>query len=98
MTTYTTDFTYFARPGYAYTYVLIDYVEGTVFSVSCESAACALRRVYHRMDGMIRLCRLFGNACNLVLANCNTGKVVAEVKCDFSENRIAHLYDMMEGR
>ena len=98
MTTYTPDYTALRRDGYAYTYALIDYITGEIRTSSCDLPTHPLRHLFQRMDGIRRECRRDGSACHLVLANCCTGEVIAFVETDFSENRIEHLYEMLEGK
>ena len=98
MTTYTSDYTALRRDGYAYTYALIDYITGEIRTSSCDLPTHPLRHLFQRMDGIRRECRRDGSACHLVLANCCTGEVIAFVEADFSENRIEHLYEMLEGK
>lgn len=83
MTTYTTDYTALNRYGYASTYALVDYVTGEVYTSSCDVPSYALQGLYRRMDGEMRAARCRGALCHLVLANCVSGRVIAEVKCDF---------------
>jgi hypothetical protein len=98
MTTYTSDYTALRRDGYAYTYALIDYITGEIRTSSCDLPTHPLRHLFQRMDGIRRECRRGGSACHLVLANCCTGEVIAFVETDFGENRIEHLYEMLEGK
>ena len=98
MTTYTSDYTALRRDGYAYTYALIDYITGEIRTSSCDLPTHPLRHLFQRMDGIRRECRRDGSACHLVLVNCCTGEVLAFVETDFGENRIEHLYEMLEGK
>ena len=74
------DYTSLVRNGYAYTYALVDFTTGDIYTVSCEVGAIALRQLYKRMDSIIREARIFGSTHHLALANCRTNKVLAEVK------------------
>ena len=98
MTTYTSDYTALRRDGYAYTYALIDYITGEIRTSSCDLPTHPLRHLFHKMDGIRRECRNSGSVCHLLLANCCTGEVLAFVETDFGENRIEHLYEMLEGK
>lgn len=74
------DYTSLIRNGYAHTYALVDFVTGEIRTTSCEVGAYALRTLYKRMDGIVREAREDGQAHHLVLANCRSNKVIAEVK------------------
>ena len=74
------DYTSLICNGYAYTYALVDYATGEVYTTSSRFSAYALRTLYKRMDGIVREAREDGQAHHLVLANCRTNKVLAEVK------------------
>ena len=95
----TTDYTTFARYAvYANAYVLVNYTTGEVRCSSCESGTYALRHLYHIFDRELRAARNGGYAIHQVLANVRTGKVVAEVNCDFAQLKlIADLYESLEG-
>ena len=98
MTTNNINFDRLRREGYAYTYALVDFVTGEVFTSSCDLPTYPLRHLFHKMDGIRRECRKDGSVCHLLLANCGTGEVLAFVETDFGENRIEHLYEMLEGK
>lgn len=95
----TTDYTYFARyTSAANAYVLVNYTTGEVRCISCEVAHYALRSLLRIFDRELRLARRDGYAIHQVLANVRTGKVVAEVDCDFAQLKlIADLYEELEG-
>lgn len=95
----TTDYTTFARYAvYAHAYVLVNFTTGEVRCSSCESGAYALRHLYRTYDCELRSARNGGYAIHQVLANVRTGKVVAEVDCDFAKIKlIKDLYESLEG-
>lgn len=95
----TTDYTTFARYAvYANAYVLVNYTTGEVRCSSCESGGYALRHLYHTFDRELRSAQKGGYAIHQVLANVRTGKVVAEVNCDFAKIKlIKDLYESLEG-
>lgn len=95
----TIDYTNYARYAvYTHAYVLINFATGEVRCSSCESGAYALRHLYHTYDRELRSARKGGYAIHQVLANVRTGKVVAEVNCDFAHLKlIADLYESLEG-
>lgn len=74
------DYTSLIRNGYAHTYALVDFVTGEIRTTSCTVGVYALRALYKRMDGIVREAHESGQAHHLVLANCCTNKVIAEVK------------------
>lgn len=83
MATYSTNFTALNRSDYAATFALVDYVTGELRTRSCDVPSYALQSLYRRMDGEMRAARCRGALCHLVLADCVSGRVIAEVKCDF---------------
>lgn len=95
----TIDYTYYARYAtHAHAYVLINFTTGEVCCSSCENSAYALRHLYRTFDREIRSARNDGYAIHQVLANVRTGKVVAEIDCDFAHPKsIADLYESLEG-
>lgn len=76
----TYDYSSLIRGGYAHTYALVDFATGEVRTTSCDIGAVALRALYKRMDGILREARGTQEAHHLVLANCRTNQVIAEVK------------------
>lgn len=95
----TTDYTQFARYASATNaYVLVNYTTGEVRCTSCEVAHYALRGLLRIFDRELRLARRDGYAIHQVLANVRTGKVIAEVNCDFAQLKlIEKLYEELEG-
>lgn len=83
MATYSTNFTALNRSDYAATFALVNYTTGEVYTSSCDVPSYALQGLYRRMDGEMRAARCRSALCHLVLANCVSGRVIAEVKCDF---------------
>lgn len=63
------------RHGYANTYAVVNFTTGEVYTSSCEAGAIALRAMFKRFDGL----RRYGEGDHLVLANCVTNVVLAEV-------------------
>ena len=63
------------RHGYANTYAVINYTTGEVYVSSCEVGGYALRTTFKRFDGL----RRYGANDHLVLVNCVTNTVLAEV-------------------
>ena len=94
-----TDYTQFARyAAYSNAYVLVNYTTGEVRCSSCESGGYALRHLYRTYERELRRARNGSYAIHQVLANVRTGKVVAEVNCDFAQLKlIADLYESLEG-
>ena len=91
------DYTRFNRE-FGANYALVNFVTGEVRTMKCAIPNYALRALYKRLDGEMRLARLWGDNCHLVLANCCTGRVLVEIKRDFHrEQTIAQLYDLLEG-
>lgn len=95
----TTDYTTFSRYAvYTNAYVLVNYTTGEVRCSSCENGAYALRHLYHTYDRELRSAQKGGYAIHQVLANVRTGKVVAEINCDFAQLKLtADLYEGLEG-
>ena len=76
----TYDYSSLIRGGYAHTYALVDFATGEIRTTSCDIGAVALRTLYKRMDGILRVARCTKEVHHLVLANCRTNQVIAEVK------------------
>lgn len=60
---------------YSATYAVVNFTTGEVYTSSCEVGAYALRVMFKRFDGL----RRYGEGDHLVLANCVTNAVLAEV-------------------
>jgi hypothetical protein len=95
----TTDYTTFSRYAvYTKAYVLVNYTTGEVRCSSCASGAYALRHLYRTYDRELRSAQKGGYAIHQVLANVQTGKVVAEINGDFARLKLmADLYEGLEG-
>lgn len=95
----TIDYTSYARYATAANaYVLVNYTTGEVRCTSCDLASVALRDLYKRFDSELRSAQKGGYAIHQVLANVRTGKVIAEVNCDFAKIKlIKDLYESLEG-
>ena len=63
------------RHGYANTYAVINHTTGEVQVSSCEVRAYALRAMFKRFDSL----RRYGENDHLILVNCATNTVLAEV-------------------
>ena len=60
---------------YAFTYAVVNFTTGEVYTTSCEVGAYALRVMFKRFDGL----RRYSEAHHLVLVNCATNAVLLEV-------------------
>lgn len=82
MTTYgdntTNRFYHLVRKGYRYTYALVNYTTGEVYTQSCDKQFLPLHNLYNRFDGIRREFAQSGEQCHMVLVNCRTGEVLAQ--------------------
>lgn len=60
---------------YAFTYAVVNFTTGEVYTSSCEVGAYALRSLFKRFDGLHR----YDKNDHLVLVNCVTNAVLLEV-------------------
>lgn len=74
------DYKTLKHEGYAFTYALIDFTTGEVYTTSCNVARYPLKHLFRKMCGIARAQARGAWARNLVLANCVTNAVVVEIK------------------
>lgn len=74
------DYTTLKHEGYSFTYALVDFTTGEVYTTSCDVARYPLKHLFHKMCGIARAQARGAWARNLVLANCVTNAVIVEIK------------------
>ena len=78
----------YVRPGYRYTYALIDFETGEVRTMSCDRQFAPIKALYGYLDGLRRECERKGEMCHLLLVNCRTGETVEEAWHDYGLDQV----------
>ena len=89
MTTYgdniNNPFYHHTRPGYRYTYVLVNHTTGEVRTMSCDYQGTLLRELYRIYQSELRSAKSELAAIHLVLADARTGEILEETNVHFGQ-------------
>ena len=69
---------FYAHPDYSYSYAIVNYTYGEVYTFSANSGRIALKNALKRFDSILREAKYEGFDVRLGLYNCHTNTLLAE--------------------
>lgn len=105
----TNPFNFYINANYAYTYAVVNYTEGEVYTFSSNSERIAIKTMLKRFYSVLRTAKLYGTDCKVALVSVSEGKVLlteeyrvpkyvksfgCKTEAEFEE-KLSELYDMI---
>lgn len=100
---------FYANPNYSYSYAVVNFTCGEVYTYAANSSRIALKNALKRFDSILRTAKLYGTDCKVSLINANNDEVLlaeeykvpewvymfgCKTEAEFEE-KINELYDMV---